>query len=185
MRVDDTERSSSGDVITNEGCPLGAVLLLAACASGGDDDNESAHDDRGRGHDSRVHGARGRTPAGPAADVSEELTGGNGAFIGSSIAGQLDPGYVEQEFVAAGTAAAYTAEGELTADGAWTLAPSSEAEYRTRVLVRRPEDPADFSGTVLVEWLNVSGGVDADPDYVTTHEEIRGRDTCGSASPRS
>ena len=111
-------------------------------------------------------------PAGPAADVSEELTGGNGPFIGSSIAGQLDPGYVEHEFVAAGSATAYTAAGELTPDGAWTLAPSSEAEYRTRVLVRRPEDPADFSGTVLVEWLNVSGGVDADPDYVTTHEEI-------------
>ncbi|MET1000759.1 MAG: alpha/beta hydrolase domain-containing protein [Acidimicrobiia bacterium] len=152
---------------------LGAVLLLAACASGGDDDNESAPSTSAAA-DTTVASTMPAVerPTGPTADVSEELTGGRGVFIGTAIPGQLDPGYVEHEFVAAGTATAYTAADELTADGAWTLAPSSEAEYRTRVLVRRPEDPADFSGTVLVEWLNVSGGVDADPDYVTTHEEI-------------
>ena len=39
-------------------------------------------------------------------------------------------------------------------------------------LVRMPSDPAKFSGTVVVEWLNVSGGVDADPDWTSLHEEI-------------
>ena len=38
--------------------------------------------------------------------------------------------------------------------------------------MRRPSDRARFSGTVVVEWLNVSGGVDADPEWSTTHEEI-------------
>ena len=37
---------------------------------------------------------------------------------------------------------------------------------------------ARFSGTVVVEWLNVSGGVDADPDWSTTHEEIRAARRC-------
>ena len=35
-------------------------------------------------------------------------------------------------------------------------------------------DPARFSGTVVVEWLNVSGGVDADPEWSTIHEESSG-----------
>lgn len=32
--------------------------------------------------------------------------------------------------------------------------------YTTRMMVRRPRDPAKFSGTVFVEWYNVSGGID-------------------------
>jgi hypothetical protein len=40
------------------------------------------------------------------------------------------------------------------------------------MLVLRPGDPADFNGTVIVEWLNVSGGLDANPDYVALEEEI-------------
>ena len=39
------------------------------------------------------------------------------------------------------------------------------------MLVRRPPAEA-FSGTVLVEWLNVSGGFDAAPDYRFTSDEI-------------
>jgi hypothetical protein len=38
--------------------------------------------------------------------------------------------------------------------------------------VRRPAEPNAFSGTVVVEWLNVSGGVDAGPDWSSVHEEI-------------
>ena len=45
--------------------------------------------------------------------------------------------------------------------------PDASAPYRTRVLVRTPAKAATFSGTVVVEWLNVSGGVDADPDWVS------------------
>ncbi len=40
------------------------------------------------------------------------------------------------------------------------------------MLVRQPADPSKFSGTVLVEWLNVSGGVDADPEWVSLQDEI-------------
>lgn len=32
--------------------------------------------------------------------------------------------------------------------------------YTSRMVVRRPRDPAKFSGTVFVEWYNVSGGID-------------------------
>src|SRR5262249_19053444 len=41
--------------------------------------------------------------------------------------------------------------------------------YRTRILVRRPANAAHFNGTVVVEWLNVSGGLDASPDWTYLH----------------
>lgn len=113
------------------------------------------------------------SPSGPTAVVSERLTGGSGPFIGAASGPDLgSAGYVEEEFVAAGTATSYRPEGELDADGTWTFAEDTAAPYRTRVLVRRPSDPDDASGTVVVEWLNVSGGIDANPDWSSLEEEI-------------
>jgi hypothetical protein len=82
-------------------------------------------------------------------------------------------GYLEEEFFATGTACGYDVAGEARADGHWeTTASDDAASYRTRVLVRRPADPARFSGVLLVEWLNVSGGFDSDPDWAYLHQEI-------------
>ena len=36
----------------------------------------------------------------------------------------------------------------------------------------RPTSASKFSGTVIVEWLNVSGGLDAAPDWISMHTEI-------------
>ncbi len=82
-------------------------------------------------------------------------------------------GYVEHEYAAAGTATSYKASGELTRDGRWTFAPATSAAVpHPRASCAAPSDPAKFSGTVVVEWLNVSGGVDADPEWTSLHEEI-------------
>jgi Alpha/beta hydrolase domain len=111
-------------------------------------------------------------PAGPAADLSD-ISVGNGVYLGDPIPVNLErAGYVEREYVGSGTATSYTATSPFTEDGRWSFAPDGTAPYRTRVLVRRPSNRARFSGTVVVEWLNVSGGVDADPEWSTTHEEI-------------
>ena len=111
-------------------------------------------------------------PAGPSAAFSD-ISGGNGVFLGDPIPVNLErAGYEEHEYVASGTATSYTETSPLPEDGRWSFAPDGTAPYRTRVLVRRPSDRARFSGTVVVEWLNVSGGVDADPEWSTTHEEI-------------
>ncbi len=89
-----------------------------------------------------------------------------------SASSAVPDGYVEHEYVASGTATAYAAQGALTDDGMWTFAPTVTAAYRTRVLVLRPADAARASGTAIVEWLNVSGGLDANPDYTSLAEEI-------------
>jgi len=105
--------------------------------------------------------------------MSREIAGGKGVFIGSATPANVQRvGYVEHEYVAAGTATSYKLNGAITHDGRLRFTPDTTAAYRTRVLVRRPADPKVFSGTVIVEWLNVSGGVDADPDWVSLREEI-------------
>jgi hypothetical protein len=81
-------------------------------------------------------------------------------------------GYVVEEFVLEGKANAYAANGALGLDGKWGAQPNGQADYRTRLLVRRPVDAAKFNGTVLVEWLNVTGGIDAEVGYVFAWEEL-------------
>ena len=48
----------------------------------------------------------------------------------------------------------------------------SSAPYTTRIAVYRPIDPKKFNGTVVVEWLNVSGGTDDAPDWTLSHNEL-------------
>jgi Alpha/beta hydrolase domain len=73
-------------------------------------------------------------------------------------------GYVEQEYFAAGRATAFKAD-STPSDGKWTITPTTSAAYKTRILVRRPKNPAHFNGTVVVEWLNVTDG-ESDPDWL-------------------
>ena len=155
-----------------------ALLMASACSSGS------------RGHSSTASTAIASTttvsppsptttteptprPSGPAADIAEEITGGSGPFMaagtGESLAGT---GYMQQEYFATGTATAYKDIGSLTGNGRWTFAPTTRAPYRTRIIVRRPTDPAKFSGTVIVEWLNVSGGFDTDPEWTAMRQEM-------------
>ena len=72
-------------------------------------------------------------------------------------------GYEQQEYFASGTATAFKAT-STPSDGKWSITPTTTAHYATRILVRRPSDPAKFNGTVLVEWMNVSDGESA-PDW--------------------
>jgi Alpha/beta hydrolase domain len=72
-------------------------------------------------------------------------------------------GYEEHEYFASGTAMAFKANA-MPSDGKWTVTPTTTAGYKTRILVRRPTNPAHFNGTVIVEWMNVSAGESA-PDW--------------------
>ncbi|HVW26422.1 MAG TPA: alpha/beta hydrolase domain-containing protein [Polyangiaceae bacterium] len=150
-------------------CGAFLAVLASGCSKTNTPKSDGGVDDAGA--DAAAPAERPR-PEGPVADVSEEITGGNGPFIGAASGLSEPDGYVDHEYVAAGTATAYSASGALTDDGKWTLVPSTSAAYRTRVLVRRPTSAAHASGTVLVEWLNVSGGADANPDYASLEEEI-------------
>ncbi len=90
--------------------------------------------------------------------------------IGAYDIGEL--GYAAEEFFVAGEATSYATPGPLAPDGRWQAAPAGHAAYKTRLIVLRPKDAARFNGTVAVEWLNVSGGLDAPADWLMAHREF-------------
>ena len=81
-------------------------------------------------------------------------------------------GYTETEFLINGRALSYELRGERGEDGTWDVTPGGEADFRTRFVVRRPSDPQRFSGTVVVEWNNVSAGIDGSPDWSLYHRYL-------------
>ncbi len=93
-------------------------------------------------------------------------------FFVFGTGGLRDDGYVCEEWFLSGTAGAYAAAGTCGEDGRWEATRSQRAPFKTRILVCRPEDPRRFSGTVLIEWMNVSGGVDSPPDWLFLHRHL-------------
>lgn len=96
-----------------------------------------------------------------------------------NLAGIIDlsrVGYQQQEFFLSHTdATAYEPLAPLTSDGRWSVAPdpdTADTTFVTRIVVHRPIDPADFNGTVVVEWMNVTAGIDLPNDWVYAHNEI-------------
>jgi len=94
-----------------------------------------------------------------------ELTAGRRPVVATTLFDLAPLGYAQAEFALSGTAAAYE---RVRAD----VRAIDHADFTTRVLVYRPTDPARFNGTVWVEWLNVSGGLDAGPDWTFAHTEF-------------
>ncbi len=113
-------------------------------------------------------------PATRAASLDEEITGKHGPFLGSAVPAPdlAAHGWVEAELVAEGVALSYRHDGALPGHGHLELTEGPTAPFRTRVVVRRPADAEAFSGTVVVEWLNVSGGLDANPDFAFLAPEL-------------
>ena len=110
----------------------------------------------------------------PSPTVEGPVTGGTGFpfFLGTVF--DLAPlGYEQTEYFVSGTARSFTTATELTSDGLWTVAPDGPtAAYKTRILVHRPINKRKFNGTVIVEWSNVSGGVEVSPDWTGAHTEL-------------
>jgi hypothetical protein len=80
-------------------------------------------------------------------------------------------GYTEEEILMSGTANIY----EYADDEAQSPAPQPTGEsgaYTTRVLIRRPADPADFNGVVYLEILNATARYDGSPMWDYTHPSI-------------
>lgn len=159
---------------------LAAALLVAGACTSDDagsapsDPSPAADDPAPADRDSDDGSSADRSdpgPEGPAATIDRELTEGS-VFLAAGTTVDLDAaGYVEHEHQLSGTAVSH--EGDTPADGFWDLVETGETgDYTTRIVVRRPADPADASGVVLLEWLNVSGGLDANPDFAYLAPEI-------------
>jgi Alpha/beta hydrolase domain len=80
-------------------------------------------------------------------------------------------GYSTDEHFATGTATAYALSGDRSPDGHWSVTPTATAKFNTRIVVYRP-DRAWANGTLLVEWLNVTGGLDVPALWMPTHRHL-------------
>ena len=83
----------------------------------------------------------------------------------------LDNGYLEEEFQFSGMAGIYSYASEPPPP--WDLTLQDQQPYTSRVIVRRPADPAAFNGTVVVEWLNVTAGYDVDIEWNTVAQYLQ------------
>jgi hypothetical protein len=93
--------------------------------------------------------------------VAGPIEGGQHGFpFLASVTPLASLGYSEKEYFFSGQATSYTASQPLATNGRWEVRPADKMPYTSRLLVRRPADPAKFNGTVIVEWLNVSYGHD-------------------------
>jgi len=79
-------------------------------------------------------------------------------------------GYVEQEVLFSGTANVYTYADAGGADvSPVPAATGSTGSYVTRMLVRRPQNPANFSGVVYMDIMNATANYDGSPMWDLTH----------------
>jgi hypothetical protein len=94
--------------------------------------------------------------------VSGPVEGGRGWIFGSPIEDLRERGAEMAEYFLEGTAVSYAPVpgSEPGMDGHWDVEPAGQASYKTRAYVVRPADPARFNGIVLVNWQNVTIGVD-------------------------
>jgi hypothetical protein len=144
-------------------CLLLLADLGAACSSGGNKSSEASS-------------TTTTTPATlpPARVPTVSVPGAEGKGI-QALATDYDLpslGYQRDEFFFEGDAVGYEASEPFKSDGAWRVTQGATAPYRSRMVVIRPTDPKKFSGTVYVEWFNVTGGVDAGATWINGHNQM-------------
>jgi hypothetical protein len=108
----------------------------------------------------------------PTPTVSGPVAGGLRGFPFNASPVDLGAyGYREQEYLFSGTARAYDLSPAAIASSG-QQASAVTAPYTSRMIVRYPQRPEAFNGTVVVEWLNVTSGYDVDAVASDTWREL-------------
>ncbi len=94
----------------------------------------------------------------PAAESGEAFVPGT-----RLVANLPGAGYVEEEFFVEGRATLFNYAHNPPLGPTDLEAIDADVPYTTRLIVRRPADPAAFNGTVVIEWWNSTAGFDGAP----------------------
>ncbi|MCA9512306.1 MAG: hypothetical protein KC560_16460 [Myxococcales bacterium] len=96
------------------------------------------------------------------ATLGGPITGGRGHPFGCPPFDVAERGYVMEEFVLSGRAGSFRVAdgGSAGRDGRWDVEAGDEADFVTRAYVVRPAAPEAFNGVAVVNWQNVTLGVD-------------------------
>ena len=100
------------------------------------------------------------TTAGGAAPPGPSTTVANPTVSGPVHGGARGYPWNKSLFALRGRGFDYTENEYFYGGTATNLSTGARTPYESRMLVRLPRDPDRFSGTVLVEWLNVTGQSD-------------------------
>ena len=166
-------------IVKNPALLVPAIAWLLSCGCSNDENSAASNESPPTGGPdaapANLDGAAVTLPDGAGGVVADPVTVTGpitGAPFTASFVDLGAHGYSEKEFFYEGDATAYALEGEMTTDGKWQLMETTQAHYKSRIIVRRPLDASEFNGTVVLEWLNVSGGADGDPGFMYNWEEI-------------
>lgn len=161
--TDTTQKATWGKNLSRLGSILGLGLVLIGCSSSGP--SSGSDTTSGRASTTSVPAT---TVASPKRKVTMPTVTGPITRPGEpwSAVTSAPDGYETAEYFISGKATSYRVDGALSANGRWKAAPDQHASYTTRILVHRPSDPAEFNGTVILEWLNVSAGFETAPDFL-------------------
>jgi Alpha/beta hydrolase domain len=105
------------------------------------------------GYDSAKPGSVSKMAV-PNPTITGPISGGDhGVAFGAVPTGDLErAGYLEREYFYGGTARAFGNDGPWGVDGVWATKIAGTADYKVRMLVRRPADARRFNGTLLLSW---------------------------------
>ncbi|MDX2168135.1 MAG: alpha/beta hydrolase domain-containing protein [Deltaproteobacteria bacterium] len=160
-------------VATNTSAPTSTAVAATATATTAPSSTATPSATSAPSHTPTAPPTPTATSAVPNPLIEGPVTGGSGGpFVQSTLIDLAELGYQQAEYFVTGTASAFVNTAALDSDGVWPVERADQAGYRTRIVVYRPIDAAHFNGTVLVEWLNVSGGLDAAPDWTGMHTEL-------------
>src|SRR5690606_16637691 len=120
---------------------LAALVVVTSCSS---PDDSSSPPTSGATGASGTSSTTGPVTTGPVAafdgqapdEIAPPESEGDGVVVPQPAA-PLPDGYVQEELLVGGTATRFDAD-DTPDDGFWAATPGEEAEYRTRVIVRRP-----------------------------------------------
>ena len=84
---------------------------------------------------------------------------------GTRLVEDLPNAYVEEEFFVSGESTLFNYANDPPLGPTDLVAIQENVPYTTRIIVRRPANPAKFSGNVVVEWWNSTAGFDTAPSW--------------------
>jgi hypothetical protein len=88
------------------------------------------------------------------------------AFVpGTRLVENLPVPYVEEEYFVEGEATLFSYANDPPLGPTDLVPVQQDVPYKTRLIVRRPEQARRFNGTVVIEWWNSTAGFDTAPAW--------------------
>ena len=103
--------------------------------------------------------------------VERPPAGQGEAFVpGTRLVDDLPEDYVEEEYFVSGAADLFSYANDPPQGPTDLMTIDTGVPYKTRLIVRRPEQPRRFNGTVVIEWWNSTAGFDTAPVWDASAE---------------